>query len=157
MRRVLMLHAGALGDCILALQIAAAVRRRFDGVTLDLVARSEAGPVAANWGLIDTLYSPEQFGLHWLFGDDALPKTLMERFDGYDGVLNLLGGLDEAVSERLRQACAGAVFCVAPAPAPARGGWHIVEQWLATLASQGLALKSSEQALHTPDDQERLA
>ena len=154
---MLTLHAGALGDCVLALHVAAAVRRALPNARIEMAARSPVARFAVEHGPIDEAWSPELFGLHHLYGDGALPVEVSERLDRYDLVVNFLAGPNARVSKRLKASVSCPVLSVDPVPRPVMPPRHITTQWLDALGRAGLALERDPGTLFNVAPQDRAA
>ncbi len=131
--RLLVLHAGALGDLILTLHF---LQR--SGLTAasetTLASRSSWGLWAAMQEFVDHAVLMDRIGFHAIHGDPAaVPPALREFLNSFDHVLSLLGGRDESFSQHLGEIVGcDKLTCIDPRPAPRtlEEGTHIVEQWL---------------------------
>lgn len=142
---VLFLHAGALGDLVLTLQVVAAYRRRFPDERVVVAARSPLATWAAAHGAFDAALSLDSLPMHALYFDAPAPDELSALFDRFERVVSFLGHADDPHSRRL-QRLTRACLCVDPAPTAdtLRDGRHITQQWLDTLAQAGLRLELTD-------------
>jgi len=138
---ILVLHAGALGDCVLSLHLVAALKRMWANPRVTVAARSSIVHWAKRHGFIDEARSIEEIGIHGLYqpiGD--LPEHTVQFLRGFDRVVSFLGGRTEIVSKRLAEVSQREVFPVHPRPAPGLTT-HIVGQWADQLRGYGLAVE----------------
>jgi len=155
-----MLHAGALGDLVLTLQLALRLPGVDAASTLRVVSRVNPGDLSACRPSI-VWQSPEGRGLHWLFGGEREgvaaasgarrdSRTSGSRTSGNEDpparlrelvcgarVLNALDGVDSIVHRRLRLLEPAELYSLDPR-AQQHSTRHITEQWAAQLAVQGL-------------------
>ncbi len=151
----MVLHGGALGDCVLTLHVVAALRAAAPGIRLDMVARSPVAPLAAEWGPLDAAWSSDDFGLHHLHGHGPIPPPVADRFMQYDLVINFLGGPDQPVSRRLAEVARGRALSVDPAPRAGETPRHITRQWLDDLNRLGVRLEPANPQVLFPSAAER--
>ena len=132
-RRMLVLHAGALGDCILTLHWIEAVRRAWGAMNVTLAARSPIAHWAARHGLVTEALTLDSIGAHRLyFPLIELPDDLIRFVGGFDTVVSFLDGPEAPVSRGLTAIAGDRLIAIDPRPTDAtkREGVHIVEQWL---------------------------
>jgi ADP-heptose:LPS heptosyltransferase len=156
-RNLLVLHAGALGDCVLTLHVAAAARATLPHARVELTARSVVADFAVGRGPIHAAWRPEQVALHHLYGHADVPGELTDWLTRYDLMISFLAGPQAHVSVRLAEVARCPVISVDPAPRPDSGGPHITAQWLSALRDAGLDLAGNSANLLTVTDQEREA
>ncbi|HUU85780.1 MAG TPA: glycosyltransferase family 9 protein [Phycisphaerae bacterium] len=154
-RQCLFLHAGALGDFVLTLHVAAALRAAAPRARITMAARCPLAAFVVGRGPIDAAINLEQLGLHHLYGHEELPADLAERLGQYDLAINFLGGRRAHVSDRLRRSAGGAVLSVDPAWRAGDPVGHITAQWLADLERAGLALRAQPHFMLSPSAAER--
>ena len=129
---MLVLHGGALGDCVLTLHLIAAMRDAWRPARVTFVARSAIAQWAARHGLVHEAPTAEEFGVHYLYRDlPDWPADVRLRFQRFDRIINLLGGTDVAPAERLGSVCRADIVNVNPKPAETTGrdAIHITQQW----------------------------
>jgi len=152
-RKILLLHTGALGDCVLTLHVAASLRQAFPTSRVEMCARSPFARFAADRGLLQAAFAPEPVGLHRLHGDERLPTELVQFLNDFDLLINFCGGRGETFSKRLLQCVERRAVSVDPRPNPHQGDTHIVQQWLDHLSAAGLDLSLAHKKLiHSPPD-----
>ncbi len=154
--RLLVLHAGALGDCVLALHLAAAVRFALGVKHLTVAARSPIIRWAERQGLIDAAFLLDDLAAYrWYAPDclhtshvgvDCLPPSQGGTKGGqsrdpflsrFDVIVSLLGGPDDPITGILRELSGAPVLAVDPRPAAhdPEARVHIVRQWAARLGA----------------------
>ena len=143
---LLILHAGALGDCVLTIHVAMALRTA--GHRLTLAARSAIAPWSADHGLIDEAIPLERFAPVLWPGtsatsppDDAQKTSPFARFDR---VISFLGGPDEAITWQLIKLRGdGEVIAVDSKPTleTLQTGRHITEQWASEIRRAGIEIQ----------------
>ena len=133
----LILHAGALGDLALMLQLALLLPDVDAASTLWVVSRTNPGDLSSCRPSVRRI-SLEGIGLHWLHadGDDPPPERLRELIAGRR-VLNALSDAESAVHRRLVGLGARGVFSFDSRP-DAQSSAHITMQWQSRLEGQGL-------------------
>ena len=139
--KVLILHGGALGDCVLTLHVAAALRAALPGARLEMAARSGAASFAVGCGSIDAALDPDDLGLHHFYGVGDVPAAVVGRLNGYDLIVSFLGGADWRITRRLQSQLRCEVIAVEPAADPVAPETHITEQWVEQLGRQGLVVE----------------
>ncbi|MEK6798479.1 MAG: hypothetical protein AABZ12_05915 [Planctomycetota bacterium] len=134
---LLLLHAGALGDCVLAIHFARAVKAAVGAERVVLAARSPIARWAAKRGLIDDCRDLDVIGMRHFFLDQPdPPEDVLAFFRGFGWIVSLLGGPDELIHRNLRAITGQAFFCIDPRPAErsATAPAHITRQWVDRLA-----------------------
>ena len=153
----LILHAGALGDLVLTLQLVLRLPGVGETGVLRVISRTNPGDLSACRPSI-VRQSSEGLGLHWLFGDhdDPPPEHLRQRVHGAR-VLSALGGTHTIQHHRLAALEPAGLYSIDPRP---RAGVnrHITEQWQTQLAEQGLLVpkcihqRPAQRCLGVPDE-----
>ncbi|MBP7936668.1 MAG: glycosyltransferase family 9 protein [Phycisphaerae bacterium] len=144
---ILVFHQGAIGDFLLTLPVIQAAREAAGAARVEVVASASSARVAAGRSVVDTWTSPEQVGLHTLFGEGSdLDEGLVRRLEQASLVLSFLGGPAEASHHRLCAATPGRVVSVDPRPnqETLAAGRHITAQWVAAVRAQALAIGSAK-------------
>lgn len=135
-------HAGALGDLALTVQLALRLPRIVLEGSLTLVSRADLGNLADRQPRIRHV-AAEGLALHWLHIEESsagesqdVSPCLAELIRGRR-VISALGGPDTQPYRRLSELAPAALFGFDPRP---RGDWplHIVDQWQRDLEAQGL-------------------
>lgn len=90
MRNIVIIHAGAIGDLVLALPALGAVRAAWPGARVTLLARPERAALARLAGLVDAVADLETSGLWRLMGERSAPGPLPAPLEGADLVVDFL-------------------------------------------------------------------
>jgi hypothetical protein len=132
-----LLHGGALGDLVLAIQLALRLPEVGASGRLSVIARASPGDLSACHPSV-RWRSSEGLGLHWLFGDhdDAPPAALREVISD-QRVLSFLGGTHTIAHHRLAELQPAVACSVDPRPRDEITR-HIVEQWRVQIEQQGV-------------------
>ena len=137
---ILVLHAGALGDCVLTLHLIAAVKKSWDAPRVTVAARSSIVHWAQRHGFIDEARSIEEIGAHNLYHPvGELPERAARYLRGFDRVVSFLGARTEIVSQRLAQVLGREVPAIDPRPT-AGLDTHIVRHWIEQMRGYALSL-----------------
>ncbi len=152
----LLIHAGALGDFILALRVVEALRQPgMAGVTV--LGRPEIASIAVECGVVDAVLDLNQGGYHALFTADApLPLPVRQNLQGISLAVDMLGGPGSVVSERLGELGVCRVVGIDACPRPDWAG-HISDQWLHDLADSGITSDPGPPRIRIPDARAREA
>ncbi|MEK6674738.1 MAG: glycosyltransferase family 9 protein [Planctomycetota bacterium] len=137
---LLVLHAGALGDCVLAIQTARIVASAIHADRVEMVARSGIARWAAGRGLLQAAHSMESsYGRGLFEQQDDEHSVFAEFLRSFDHILSFLGGMNDPISTRLVSSSGKQVWAIDPRVREATqvAGGHITEQWLSDLAVQG--------------------
>ncbi len=138
-RRVLIIHAGALGDCVLTLHLAGRVGALLPAARIEMAARSPVAAFAAGRGPIHKAWSLEHFGLHHFHGTSSVPTEFINKLQPFDLVLSFLAGSEAHVSRRLAAQVSYPAISVDPAPRAHSPARHITAQWSSDLKRAGFS------------------
>ncbi len=139
----LVLHHGALGDFILALSVIQAVRAATGAAHVATIASAPSAAIAAGRSAVDQRFSPEQVGLHTLFGEACpLDARLVDLIRQAQLILSFLGDSAGPVHQRLRAATPAKVISIDPVPTArtTAEGVHITRQWSESIRQAGLTV-----------------
>lgn len=139
MKPALLIHAGAIGDFILALRVIQAILAAgHDEIVLlgrPAIARLAIGSFPLK--ILDI----ETGGQHALFSDTLpLPESLRAELTGVTLAVDMLGGPDTCIGRRLGEAGVQTVIGIDPRPRPGDTR-HITDQWLDVLRLPGLPVE----------------
>ncbi|HUU96499.1 MAG TPA: glycosyltransferase family 9 protein [Phycisphaerae bacterium] len=156
----LILHAGALGDLILTIQLALRLPGVNGSSKLHILSRSDPGDLSGCRPAVSR-QSVEGLSLHRLHAesDEPLPDRLRELVTGRR-VLNALAGVDSVVHRRLELLGPAALYSFDPRPKPGLNT-HITAQWQRELQRQGLLFSNridrtcDSSTLNVPDELRR--
>ncbi|MBU0639828.1 MAG: glycosyltransferase family 9 protein [Planctomycetes bacterium] len=131
------LHAGALGDLVLTVQLALGLDEVQRGRQLHLLARACPGDLSECMPSI-TFESLETLGAHWLYAEQggALPPALLQRIHGRR-VLNALGDTTSMTHRKLDRLEPVQLLSFDPRPRPGLRT-HITRQWQRDVERQGI-------------------
>jgi heptosyltransferase-3 len=140
-RRILVCRGGALGDFVVTLPVLAALRKRWPGARLDLLAYPRHAALAQACGLADGVRSLDDAGLAAWFDDGApgLPDAEAGYVAAYDLIVCFLHDPDGGVRDRLEGAGPGRVVCHTPIVQ----GIHAVDHLGGALARLGITTDSA--------------
>jgi len=142
---VLILHAGALGDCVLAVALAMRMKREWCDPSVSMLSRSPIARWAARRGYLDFAGLLDEFGAHRLYDPSSeWSAPLAEMLNRHELTVSFLGGSFGAINERLAGLRRGRAVAIDPAlrASTARLREHITEQWSNDLAAAGFPLHS---------------
>jgi hypothetical protein len=147
-------HAGALGDCVLALHVAraAALSRHLakggSAAEGGVVSRSAVARLAVGRSFVRSAWDLDSAGMSTLFavggGADAIDPAVSRIIHEFDAVISFCGRADEPPATRLRELASGPVWAIDPRPRPetVAAGRHITQQWIDDLREAGLDVPS---------------
>ena len=139
-RHIALLHGGALGDLVLTLSLAGALRARFDPTHLTLISRVDLTGLCESVRDVDAFRSLEGMGMHTLFGESTEPDAVcLAALSRFDVIVSCLAEADATISRRLRTLLPGLVFSISTSPRDTYRD-HITRQWRDDLAAAGLDL-----------------
>lgn len=130
-----LLHAGALGDLCLAIQLMLQVPQVRRGGSLRVVSRVDPGDLSRCNPPIQRV-SSDGLGMHWLHARDAAPPPapLAAELAGTH-VVSFLAGPESTVHARLVELRPGALFSIDPVCTAVEPP-HVIERWKRLLQAQ---------------------
>lgn len=136
-RRILVCRGGALGDFVVTLPVLAALRKRWPGARLDLLAYPRQAVLAQACGLADSVRSLDDAGLAAWFDDGSagLPDAEAGYVAAYDLIVCFLHDPGGCVRDKLEGAGPARVVCHTPIVQ----GVHAVDHLGGALARLGIA------------------
>lgn len=147
--RVLLIHAGALGDFVLTLRVVAALRQA-GFAWLTLLGRGSARELAGLAKGVDEALDLDAGGYYALFSAEAaLPVSTAARLQGFDLAVDLAAGEGSPFGRRLHEVGIRQVIHLDPRPQPGRSV-HVTDQWLAELWRQGVHSEAGSPIIHLP-------
>ena len=136
--RILVIHAGALGDFILALSAMGALRDAFPGARIELLGRPAIAEIALGT-FIDRIRDIGFSDISSLFEQDSPASGGAARFiRGFDIIVSWLADEEGIFEAALRRLCRGHVVSARSRP-PAGDPRHISDYLVETLAPLGIA------------------
>ena len=157
--KILMIHAGGIGDLLLALPALRAFRMAFPDSSLELFGFPERlSLIAHDLGAV-SIHSINQAGLaHFYLRGGALPSRLVEFFSSFSTALLIGRSQAETLAENLRRAGLARVIFLPSFPGEEEK-LHVSDALLQALRSFGIEgeglfapLRLSEEALSFADD-----
>jgi heptosyltransferase-3 len=157
---ILVIRAGALGDCLLMLPALTALRARFPQASVAVMGYPSRWDWVLNRGLVDEVHAIERPGMHRLFCEAAeVPESLQAFLSAYDVILSYRPDPDGVFARNLRALGARLVLSQPPFPPPPPPKMHVADFALNLVAKLGgvppsntprLALTSADLALAQP-------
>ena len=139
-KSIIVLHAGALGDCVLTLALVRAMKASWGAPSVAMAGRSGIVAWAKRHGLVSEAYALDPLSLHTLYrADTELPEATRELLQRAHRIVSFLGGPADPVSVRLRELLGDKLMAIDPRPNDdtLRVGRHITQQWADDLAKLG--------------------
>ena len=157
---ILMIRAGALGDCLLMLPTLHALRAHFPQARIDVMGYPQRWEWVLGRGLVDTVHTIERPGMHLLFCEGfETPEPLKSFLSAYDVVLSYRPDPDGMFERSLGALGARLVLSQPPFPPPPPPKIHAADFALQLVArlgvpvpptASGLCLTDAELALTQP-------
>jgi heptosyltransferase-2 len=157
---ILMIRAGALGDCLLMLPALGALRRHFPQARIDVMGYPPRWEWVLGRGLVDHVHSIEYPGMHLLFGTDlVVPAPLRSFLGAYNIILSYRPDPDGVFERSLKALGARLVLSQAPFPPAPPPKIHVADFALRLVArlgvpvppaAVGISLSDTELALTQP-------
>lgn len=138
--RLLVIRAGALGDCLLMLPTLAALRAAFPRARIDVMGYPMRWAWVLGRGLVDTVHTIEQPGMHLLFCKGmTLPQPLAAFFKAYDIILSYRPDPEGLFATNLRTLGVHLVLSQPPFPPPSSPPIHVADFALQLIAQVGVS------------------
>jgi ADP-heptose:LPS heptosyltransferase len=140
-QRVLLIRAGALGDCLLMLPALTALRAHFPDACIEVMGYPSRWEWALGRGLVDAVHAIERPGMHLLFCRVAeYPESLRALIGGYDIILSYRPDPEGVFAGNLRALGARRVLSQSPFPPPPPPKIHVADFALRSVARLGVPL-----------------
>jgi heptosyltransferase III len=151
-RRVCLIHAGAIGDFILALRVAGSVRAAHPEAEIEVLGHRSIASLAVGRGGVDRVRSLEALPLHTMFADAAAAAAACrDYFARFDLILNMYGSPEAPFTRALRGISDAEVVTIETAPG--RAGSHITDGWTDALRAAGIPPVDTPPALTFTDEE----
>ena len=139
MKRIVIIHAGGIGDLVQSLPALAAVRRAWPGAAMTLIGRPERAALARMAGVADRCIDLETCGL-WRLGLDgaAVPEVLRDA----DLVMDFLTKGSPATWQEYLRRPGGRPRVVAVDPLPPPGCPDKASTWISSQVAAGLRISA---------------
>jgi ADP-heptose:LPS heptosyltransferase len=159
-KSILVIRAGALGDCLLMLPTLCALRRHFPRARIDVMGYPQRWEWVLGRGLVDAVHPIERPGMHLLFCQGPeVPASLKSFLGAYDVILSYRPDPAGVFAHSLRALGAGLVLSQPPFPPPSAAKIHVADFALHLVGRLGvppsptparLSLTEAELALALP-------
>ena len=154
---ILMIRAGALGDCLLMLPTLHALRAHFPQARIDVMGYPPRWAWVLGRGLVDMVHTIERPGMHLLFGEGIEAPAALKSFLGaYDVILSYRPDADGVFERSLRAQGARTVLCQPPFPPPPPPKIHTADFALQLVARLGVPLPPAASGLDLTDAERAL-
>ena len=147
--KIILFHAGALGDLVNTLPAISALRERFAEASITAVGNREWFSLFKEAGVIDDAVSIERRGLHRLFGAGELSADVREFLSGFDLATSWVR--EPLLGERLRALGIKSVIQKDPFPPPPGSG-HVSAYMARPLVELGVEVHALYPLLDLPPD-----
>ena len=154
MQRILVIRAGALGDCLSMLAVLNALRTHAPHACLDVMGYPERWSWVLGRGLVDAVHTIERPGMHWLFCPGReVPEPLKSFFGAYDVILSYRPDPDGVFAHSLQTLGARLVLGQAPFPPPPPPKIHVADYALQPLQKLGVRPPSEAPSLSLTEEE----
>jgi heptosyltransferase-3 len=154
---ILVMRAGALGDCLLMLPTLTALRAHFPQARIDIMGYPKRWEWVLGRGLVDAVYSIERPGMHLLFCEGIqgieVPAPLKAFLGTYDVILSYRPDPDGVFQRSLRALDAGLVLSQPPFPPPPPPKVHVADFALQLVARLGIPPARATPRLQLTNDE----
>lgn len=148
----MILHAGGIGDLLLALPALRIFRRAFPRYTLELMGRPERLSVVALDLQAQSIHSIDQAGMAYFYSEGGtLPPLLTGHFSSFRSVLVFGKESGSILAKNLSRAGVERVITIPPFP-PQELGVHVSEYLVEFLRAAGIEGQSSFSPLRLPEE-----
>jgi len=151
-QKILVLHAGGIGDLLLALPALRIFRRAFPRYTLDLMGWPERLSLVTFDLQAQSIHSIDQAGMAYFYSDEgALPPRLSAFFSSFSCVLVFGKDSGSILAKNLSRVGLNRVITIPSFP-PQESGIHVSEFLVASLRAAGIEGQSSFFPLRLPEE-----
>jgi heptosyltransferase-3 len=134
MTQVCLIHAGAIGDFVMALRIVAAVRAHWPTANVEVLGHVSTASLAVGRGGVDHVTSLDHLPLHTLFSERGpVAPACKAYFSRFEIIINMYAAAAEPFTRRLREITTARVATIDPAPRDKDR--HATDGWLEDLAA----------------------
>jgi ADP-heptose:LPS heptosyltransferase len=139
---ILLIRAGALGDCLLMLPTLTALHTHFPQARIDVMGYPKRWEWVLGRGLVDAVHPIERPGMHLLFCEAIagveIPEPLQSFLSTYDVILSYRPDPDGVFQRSLRALGTGLVLSQPPFPPPPPPKVHVADFALRLIARLGV-------------------
>ena len=151
-QKILALHAGAIGDLLLALPSLRTFRRAFPRYTLDLMGWPERLSVVAFDLQAESIHSIDQAEMAYFYSDEStLPPRLSAFFSSFSCILVFGKDSGRILVKNFSRAGAKKVITIPSFP-PQESGIHVSEYLVGSLKAAGIEEQGSFSPLRLPEE-----
>ena len=157
MRRLLIIRSGAVGDLILTLPVLAALKKRYSGVSIDMMGDSGRLSLLKQCGYVDNVLSIDDRKYTPLFAPGGTPAgtadgPALRNLRSYDAILSYLPSPDGMFAKNLRRVVAGPVVSgrAHPEGDDAERRIHVTRVLMDVLKPLGAEAIADPPAIHLP-------
>jgi heptosyltransferase-3 len=155
---MLVIRAGALGDCLLLLPVLNALRAHLPQARIDVMGYPERWEWVLGRGLVDAVHSIERPGMHLLFCQGReVPEPLKSFLGAYDMILSYRPDPEGVFESGLRALGRGRVMSQPPFPPPPPPKIHVADFALHLVQRLGVPVPDASARLCLTDDELALA
>jgi ADP-heptose:LPS heptosyltransferase len=154
-KRILIIHQGALGDFILSLPAIRAFRHHYPGASIEIWGYPEILHLVKRSVYADTIYSIDRVRIAPLFTPDIpVPAGVIERLSSFD-LMCVFGGEKQTTFVRnLKRIGVKKVYRIDPFP-PNGSHTHVIDHQASQLLSLGVKVPLSTPRLFPPEEAAR--
>ena len=151
-KRILIIHQGALGDFILSLPAISAFRHHYSDTTIEIWGYPEILRLVDRSVYADTIHSIDRERIASLFTRDPLvPASVLERFKSFDLICLFGGEKQTTFVDNLKRTGVKNVYRIEPFP-PAGSNTHVIDHQASQLSPLGLKAPLSTPTLFTHEN-----
>jgi ADP-heptose:LPS heptosyltransferase len=152
LQKVLTLHAGGIGDLLLALPALRVFRRAFSRSTLELMGRPERLSLTAFDLQAQSIHSIDQAGMAYFYANGGtLPARLSAFFSSFSSVLVFGKESGSILAKNLSRAGVDRVITIPSFP-PKESGTHVSDYSIESLRAAGIEGQSFSSPLRLPEE-----
>jgi ADP-heptose:LPS heptosyltransferase len=151
---ILVIRAGALGDCLLLLPALCSLRAHLPRARIDVMGYPKRWEWVLGRGLVDAVHTIERAGMHLLFCQGReVPQPLKSFLGAYDVILSYRPDPDGVFESSLRSLGPRRVLSQSPFPPPPPPKIHVADFALRLVTNLGaLALEAAPRLWLTADE-----
>ena len=142
MKRVLIIRSGAVGDLILTLPVLSALKKRYEGLSIDMMGDPVRLALLTHCGYVDNVLSIDDRVFIPLFAPSGAPSgPALHSLQAYDAIISYLPDADGVFEDNLRKFAGGPVLTGLSRPPEGRRihMTHVLMDALETLGVDAIA------------------
>ena len=150
MKRVLIIRSGAVGDLILTLPVLSALKKRYEGLSIDMMGDPVRLALLKHCGYVDNVLSIDDRVFTPLFAPSGAPSgPALHSLQSYEAILSYLPDADGVFEDNLRKFAGGLVVTGRSQPADGRR-IHMTRVLMEALAPLGIETVAEVPGLAIP-------